>query len=106
MLTRLIGIVLAIFLLGGCSSMSVLAKVPVPLPRQPALTECPQPPPIEAKIIDVEAVGKHIMMTLVDAIALRDWIYESLAYDTSNMVELMGYIEKLENRLNAIGGDN
>jgi len=80
----------------------VVARVPVPLPPRPDLAECPRVPKIQGHVVDVEGKGNHLMMSLADAIALRDWIYEALACDASNMVELMGHIEKLENRIKAI----
>ena len=77
----------------------------VPLPSRPALSECPQKPAIDAKVVDVEGKGKYVMLSMADALKLRDYIYEFLVCAASNMVELMGHIEKLENRLKALGGD-
>lgn len=81
--------------------------MPVPLPARPVLSECPQNPHVKADIVDVEGKGKYAMLSLVDAIALRDFIYAALSCDAGNMVELMGHIEKLENRIKALseGGD-
>lgn len=102
---HILGILLTLLLISSCTTRSVIARVPVPLPARPVLAECPQKPTIDAKIVDVEGKGKYAMMTLADALALRDYIYGTLACDASNMIELMGHIEKLENRLKALGGD-
>ena len=83
----------------------MVARVPVPLPPRPALVACPEKPLIESKIVDVEGVGQHVMMSMADALKLRNYLYALMICALENELTLKGHVEKLENRIKALGGD-
>jgi hypothetical protein len=72
--------------------------VRIPFPARPILAECPQKPIIEGHLI-----GNGVVLTLEQALELRNWIVATLICYETNQVLLEGYIEKIENRLKALG---
>jgi hypothetical protein len=69
------------------------------LPEKPAIETCPPKVVVEGHI-----VGDTITLSLADAQRLRDWINTYIVCSESNQAKYKGHIEKLENRLKAVGG--
>jgi len=69
------------------------------LPERPAIEVCPTKVIVEGKIVD-----ETIVLALSDAQRLRDWINAYIVCSESNQAKYNGHIEKLENRLKAVGG--
>jgi len=55
-------------------------------------------------VVEGDVIGDRISLSLIDAQKLRDWIHAYLTCAETNQIALKGHIEKLENRLKAIGG--
>jgi len=91
--------------LAGCSILSPYVSVPVGIPPRPALLACPEFPDVRGKVVDVEGQGKHVMLTLEDARRLSAWMRAYLVCSQENQAELLGHLEKLENRIKALGGN-
>lgn len=75
------------------------AAVVIYVPDRPPIDKCP-----EKVIIEGDIVGSTIVLKLADAEKLRSWINNYMACSEKARVVLNGHIEKLENRLRAIGG--
>ena len=93
---------LSLFLAIGLSSSGCalfVSKLKIEIPARPAYEQCPTKP-------DVSGVVKegNIVLAIPDAVALRDWISAYQVCSESNRVRADGHIEKLENRLKAVGG--
>lgn len=69
------------------------------MPSRPDYEQCPEKPDVQGKIN-----GSTVLMALPDAVRLRDWIAAYQVCAESNRARADGHIEKLENRLKAIGG--
>ena len=104
MLLSLFLIALTLFA-SSCAFRSVLATVPVPLPASPVLIDCPVKPLIEGKIGQFDGHGDAVILTKENAIKLQTYLQELELCMVLNLVILEGHIDKLENRLKAIGGD-
>ena len=101
--SRLLPLGIAIvFLSGGCALRNPLVTIPIEIPARPTLQVCPELPDIKGRIVDLEDT-KTLLLTLEDAFRLRDFIHTYMTCAESNEVELLGHIEKLENRLKAYG---
>jgi len=74
-------------------------KVPLEIPARPAVEVCAPKPLMEADLVE----GK-VVLSLEVATRLRDWIEAYQICTKSNEAKLSGHIEKLENRLKAVGG--
>lgn len=85
--------------LGFNSCVLPQQSVVIYLPEQPILKECPT-----LVVVEGDVVQDTIILTLDNAQKLRTWIHSYMACVESNRVILNGHIEKLENRLKAIGG--
>ena len=92
---------LAILISSGssCSLLTTTPKVVVDIPTRPVLVACPAKPVIEGDIIN----GK-VVMSMEDAKALSDWTRQIVQCQQDHEIILNGHIEKLENRLKALGG--
>jgi len=101
-LKRLLATIFLSFSLAGCSALSVNPGMPTGIPPRPALAQCPAYPDVRGKVVDVEGVGKHVMLTLEDAKRLSAWIHAYLVCSQENQAELLGHLEKLENRIRAL----
>jgi len=74
------------------------AKVPVSIPPAPQVLACPEEPVIEGDLR-----GDEVVLKLTDAQALRTWIDKFKVCTGTNQAILQGYVEKLVNRLKAVG---
>lgn len=68
------------------------------IPQRPQLTACPEEPLIEGDVF-----GEKVTLSLKDAIKLKDWIATMRKCTAEHEVVLKGHLEKLENRLRALG---
>jgi len=72
--------------------------VAVDIPPRPVLAVCPPKPVVKGSIKNGEVV-----LPMESAIKLRDWIVAYTVCAESNQARALGHIEKLENRLKAVG---
>lgn len=72
---------------------------------RPTLVVCPEFPVVEGYITELEQVGPAVVLPLIEAEKLRTWIHSYKVCAESNQVDLLGHIEKLENRLGALRGE-
>ena|SRR3990167_4035407 len=89
-------------LLSGCAAIGIPVSVPIDIPVRPVLAVCTERPVIEASIIEIEGIGPAVVLTLKDAVMLRTFIHTYMVCSEINQVELLGHIEKLENRLKVL----
>lgn len=91
-------LLLATFLsFNGCALFT--SKIKVEIPPRPDYEECEDKPDIRGKVQD-----NTVILALPDAVRLREWVNGYIVCTESNAARADGHIEKLENRLKAIGG--
>jgi len=93
----LLRLILLAALISSCALVTP-DRVAVMLPARPTLAVCPEKPAVGGEVRD----GK-VVMELPDAVKLRDWINAYQICAESNEAALNGHVEKLENRLKALG---
>lgn len=84
----------------SCTLAVAPVQVPVPLPARPELRVCPENPHVEGEVRD----GK-VILTFEDAVRQRRYTEDLEHCMLINKTILEGHIEKLENRLRAVGGE-
>jgi hypothetical protein len=87
----------AFFAFSGCVGVAPLL-LDIRLPERPALQTCISEAGVEGRIVNNEVV-----LSLDDARRLKDHISALAACGAINAILLEGHIEKLENRLRALG---
>jgi hypothetical protein len=60
---------------------------------------CLPKPDVEGRV-----EGENVIINKRDAEVLKEWIARYQACQESNVARLLGHVEKLENRLKAVGG--
>lgn len=94
-------LLLVITLSSSCSF--IYAKpTPIDIPKAPTLASCPAQPDVRGV---VAPDGQSIILPVKDALALRDWIRAYKICAEKNAIDQAAYIEKLINRLKALGGN-
>jgi len=73
--------------------------VAIDIPPRPTLEVCPPQPVVQGMVKD-----GTVTLLVADATKLRDWIRAYIVCTQSNQTRALGHIEKLENRLKALGG--
>ena len=101
---RILGYLVVLWLgLSACAIINPFIVPTIDVPLRPTLAICPDYPHIGGKVVDGEDGGKYVVLTLEDALRLRNWAHAYLVCSQENQVELEGYIEKLVNRIKAVG---
>lgn len=90
---------LATLLNSSCVVPSYQPGIVLPLPPRPALSACPEDPGVQGKVTDRGTVE----LTLPEALKLRRYIDALHICRAEHEIVLDGHIEKLENRLRALG---
>jgi hypothetical protein len=93
-------LIATIFFVSSCTAIS---PVVLQIPEDPVLRDCPEKPKVEGKMTEVEG-WRYVMLHYGEAVQLRDWIDEYQKCSEANQVILKGHVEKLKNRLRAVGG--
>jgi hypothetical protein len=88
----------------SCSLFGTSSYLNVPIPPRPALIVCPERPHPIGKVMELEGMGKVVVLKVNDAYSLLMWVNENDACQQENVEIFNGHIEKLEARLKAIGG--
>lgn len=83
----------------SCALFVKPVQVKMEIPPRPALAVCSENPHVEGKVAD-----GTVVLSIEDAVKLRDWAQAYEICMKANAAILGGHIEKLENRLKAIGG--
>lgn len=92
-------LLMGMFLSFSACSLVFPAKVAIDIPPRPMLEACPPKPAVQGIFKD-----GSVVIPLADAKRLRDWISAYTVCAESNEARALGHIEKLENRLKAVGG--
>jgi hypothetical protein len=82
----------------SCSLLNAPPQVVISIPQRPVLGDCPAKPVIEGNIIN----GK-VVLEMTDAQQLSDWTRQIVKCQRDHEIILNGHIDKLENRLKALG---
>src|SRR3990167_600997 len=88
----------------SCATIGIPLAAPIDIPARPVLAVCPELPVIEGILIE-QGGETAILLPLVEAEKLRTFIHTFIECSVINQIELLGHIEKLENRLKALGGN-
>jgi len=75
--------------------------VPVDIPPAPSYAVCPDKPDV---VGIVSQDGQSVILPATDAQKLAIWIHDYIICTKSNDIDRDAYIQKLINRLKAIGG--
>ena len=99
MRNKLLPLLLLIVLsFSGCAVRTPAPTVQFPFPARPELHQCNPKPEIEGRVD-----GENVILSTKDATRLRTWYTELEICHLENEVLLNAHIEKLENRLKALG---
>lgn len=90
-------------LLGACSYVRPATPVAVDIPLRPQLPECQTKAEVQGTVVQGEG-GLMVAIPLDQAKALSAWVAAFAACSAVRETVLTGHIEKLENRLKALGG--
>lgn len=101
-LTNLLIPLLLVVTLNSSCAYVVAKPTPIDIPAKPVLAVCPAKPDITGKVSND---GKSVVISLPDAISLRNWMRDYPVCAEKNTIDQQGYIEKLINRLKAVGGN-
>lgn len=92
-------------LLFSCATtqdIPVVAKVRVEIPARPELPACPEVPHPVGRVVQTDA-GMGVLLPLNNAQAIAAYLRDAPACQQIRELELLGHVEKLENRLKAVG---
>ncbi len=96
--------ILGTALLGACARAPVVARPVVSLPPGPALPVCPDRPAAPGVVVQREEDGPLFVMFPLEVLEqLSAWIPAERACRAEREALLEGHVEKLENRLRALG---
>ena len=98
-------VTIASFVFSGCTIIGIPVSVPIDIPARPVLVVCPELPVIEGYVTELEGIGPSVVLPLAEAENLRAFIHTYMECSAINQVELLGHIEKLENRIIALKGE-
>lgn len=82
----------------SCAPSVVVQPDGLTLPVRPALETCPDDPHVTGRM-----VGGDVILSQADAEKLRAYLQGLRVCAAANVIILEGHIEKLENRLRALG---
>jgi hypothetical protein len=97
-------LIATIFFVSSCTAISPVA---LHIPEDPVLRDCPEQPVVEGRTRGRDPQGEgyeYVVIKIEDAVKLRDWIKDYRKCSEANQVILKGHVEKLKNRLRAVGG--
>lgn len=90
--------------LAGCVTVPAVAPVRVEVPSAPVLADCQAVPHPEGVVIQQPDGSLGVVLSLADAQWIQVYLAEAPQCWAAREAVLQGYIEKLINRLRAVGG--